>query len=856
MESPRFAMDAIAQSHHAGVLLDSLMGQVRSALVSRAAHPARTVVLVPYAQLMPRAARAWARVVPDGFAPRFESTMNWARGLGGAAGGFVPGATDLCHDAARDLLTAQSWLAQAGLGEQRDWLAPRVVEAAGQLAPLAAAQLPADRPAWGVRMRGVVSGGLDAPVLALEHAVARIALEWVAASRYATDGLLDDAVRDEVDCLVVLQGYHVEPLVDAISAHFGDKTVSLPMVQAAPPGALSLHAARDPEDEAARAAACVLRHLAGGRSPVALAATDRTLTRRIRALLGDLGVRIRDETGWKLSTTRAAAQLMTPLRAARHDASSDAVLDWLKHTPAIAATAVQALERALRDGGLRDWPTATARLSPQEDLNATLTRVDGWRATMRGNRPLADWLRALRELLQATGQWDGLAGDAAGEDAITVLRLAEGAQAEWAALPQAARRLSLGEFTAWVTDVLEDASFKPRHPRDEQVVVLPFPQMLGQPFTAAVLPGCDESNLPAAPEPAGPWTAGQRAGLGLPDRDALQAAHRAGWQQALAVAHVDVLWRTADAAGEPVLPSPLVQQLQLACAGQAAAPATPGTDPRERRTVAVTATPRPLPKGSALPIERLSASAYEDLRRCPYRFFALRQLGLKEAGELDAELDKRDFGTWLHAVLRDFHQRLLEQPVEPGAGRVALIEDVAREQTRAMGLAEGEFLPFEASWPQARDGYLAWLTEHEAAGVRFTEAEADRETPLGPLTLIGRLDRIDRAGDMTMVMDYKTESLEVTQKRVKSVSEDTQLAFYAALLPDDELRAAYVNVGERGETRLVEQKDVVAARDALLDGIRHDMQAIAAGAPLPALGEGTVCDFCAARGLCRKDFWS
>ena len=28
------------------------------------------------------------------------------------------------------------------------------------------------------------------------------------------------------------------------------------------------------------------------------------------------------------------------------------------------------------------------------------------------------------------------------------------------------------------------------------------------------------------------------------------------------------------------------------------------------------------------------------------------------------------------------------------------------------------------------------------------------------------------------------------------------------------------------------------------------------GAPLPALGEGRLCDFCEARGLCRKDDWA
>jgi RecB family exonuclease len=121
---------------------------------------------------------------------------------------------------------------------------------------------------------------------------------------------------------------------------------------------------------------------------------------------------------------------------------------------------------------------------------------------------------------------------------------------------------------------------------------------------------------------------------------------------------------------------------------------------------------------------------------------------------------------------------------------------------------------------------------------------------------LGRLDRVDQLADgQRMVMDYKTESQSTTADRVKSANEDTQLAFYAALLPDDTLRAAYVNISER-ETRPYEQKDVVAARDALLGGIRAYLAAIADGAPLPALGEGTVCDFCAARGLCRKDFWA
>ena len=46
--------------------LDTLVRRVADLLASRKAHAARTVVLLPYAQLMPLARRAWARLAPDG----------------------------------------------------------------------------------------------------------------------------------------------------------------------------------------------------------------------------------------------------------------------------------------------------------------------------------------------------------------------------------------------------------------------------------------------------------------------------------------------------------------------------------------------------------------------------------------------------------------------------------------------------------------------------------------------------------------------------------------------------------------------------------------------------------------------
>ena len=104
-----------------------------------------------------------------------------------------------------------------------------------------------------------------------------------------------------------------------------------------------------------------------------------------------------------------------------------------------------------------------------------------------------------------------------------------------------------------------------------------------------------------------------------------------------------------------------------------------------------------------------------------------------------------------------------------------------------------------------------------------------------------------------MVLDYKTESDSKHAKRLKNPMEDTQLAFYAALVGDESLEAAYVNVSEK-ESKTYAQPDIDHSRSALIEGILDDMQAISAGKPLPALGEGAACDYCAARGLVSEGF--
>lgn len=851
--------DAPDAASTAAVAWDAVVAQIDAALRAHGVPAQRCVVLLPYAQLMATARRAWARRHPTGFAPRFETTRNWA----GALQPWQPGPLDLSHDAARDTLVAAALLdavvrGRLDAGLRRELVA-RLVESARQLAPLAAAQDPAQRQAWADAAAEALGQGPSH--LQWEQLDARLALTWVASSAHATDVLWGPlaAPGADADLLLCLAGHQPDPLVQALQAHWGARSGWLEW-PASPVHAPRRQACTDAEDEARWAAACVIDHLNAGRRPVALVALDRLVTRRVSALLAGAGVAVHDETGWKLSTTRAAAAVMALLRAAPAQADTDAVLDLLKQSPAWSDATTAALERALRQAGVAAWRAARTLAAVAPHVPGGLDTV---LAQLQAPRPLVRWLQDLARALEATGQWAALQADAAGQQVLAALRLGDAAHELDALGPPAAEgaraggRLSLSAFTAWVRDVLEGVSFLPPSSGTAPVVVLPLAQLLGREVAAVVVPGCDEVHLPASVEPPGTWTPEQRERLGLPTRARLTEAARSAWAVLRGQPLHDLLWRAQDG-GEALAPSPWVP----AEAGDRA-PA-----PRGVSRVVPQPTARPAAVAADLLPARLSASAYQDLRACPYRFFALRQLRLDEAAELQDAPDQRDMGTWLHEVLRRFHEDRARGEVPDGAERSAL-DRLAAEVAAGMGL-EGHdggagFLPYRAQWPALRDGYLQWLAGHEAGGLRFHQAEQARQATAGRWTLHGTLDRIDLQaspeGPIAFVIDYKTESRAATRERLKAPLEDTQLAFYAALMPGDTLRAAYLSITDSRDpreapTELVEHTDVLAARDTLVQGLVHDLDRVAAGAPMAALGEGRACEFCRARGLCRRDFWS
>lgn len=803
------------------------------------------IVLVPFAALMPPVRAAFAG--RGGWLPRVETALTLAASLApppAAAAGAPTGDAVLDRLAAAVLLRQVPALAARERADRRgfDVLVANFVQTAQALRLAALALAPAARGAYFARA-GAACPPASGPG-ALEATLLRLAIEW--ADSGAT-GPADRLFEHRPGAWIVLRvggrDALAESLADAAAAAGVPSLVC--DLDAAGPGPAAPRRLRADgfEDEAAAAAAEVIAALDAGRAPVALVALDRSLVRRVHALLERHAIGCVDETGWTLSTTRAAAALMARLRAAALGAGPDARLEWLKTWPPARARprALEALEGAWRRGAtVPDFAQALA------DEAAAHQAPFG----ARRDRSLADWLALLAERLAADGSRDAMAADPAGQQLLAALRLDAGGAA-WREATTATR-LDLAGFTAWVDQVVEGAQFEPPLPEATEVVLTPLARAVGRPFGAVVVPGADDRPLGAVEPAPGLVSEAFAEALGLDNAARRRERQRLAFVRLFDAPSLVLLRRRRDG-DEPLAPSPEVEAMALRRAHDGA----PWAAEHDWQPAWQTLPAQPLaPPQPTAPLDlpaTLSATVIETLRTCPYRFFARGVLRLYESDELEAGLEKRDYGTWLHAVLHRFHLGR-----QAGGDDRAALAAAADAVTAEQQLDAGELLPYRASFEGFVPAYLAWLSAREAAGWRWDSGETEREAAppaLAPARLKGRLDRLDRAPDGSLqVIDYKTGRTDDLKRKVAQPLEDTQLAVYATLEPAA-TAAAYLTLDDDQAPNLVEHRGVRGTAEAFVLHLGAELQRLRDGAPMPALGEGRPCETCEARGLCRRDHW-
>ncbi|MGZ3159959.1 MAG: PD-(D/E)XK nuclease family protein, partial [Burkholderiaceae bacterium] len=298
-----------------------------------------------------------------------------------------------------------------------------------------------------------------------------------------------------------------------------DEAEELPSAIATPKG-LSLCAAKSMEEEAQQGVQTILDWLQSGKSQVAIISQDRVVARRMRALLERAQVFVSDETGWKLSTTRAAAVIVAWFDVITNRAETIGLLDFLKSPYLFSAHAnktaqVMAIEIALRRANvLGGWDLVIDTLAAMPKQAQLIAQIAEQAKRFAGRKTLADWMAVTASALDVLEMRSSMATDAAG---LQVLEMLDAMQQDGEA---STHTYSFSEWRSLVSMQLEATEFVPAS-RDQRVVMMPLNGARLRSFDAVLVVGADADHLPSQLNEVLFFSNAVRRELGLATREQL-----------------------------------------------------------------------------------------------------------------------------------------------------------------------------------------------------------------------------------------------------------------------------------------------------------------------------------------------
>lgn len=619
------------------------------------------------------------------------------------------------------------------------------------------------------------------------------------------------------------------------------------------------------EETAWVAAQTILDWRKRGIDDIGIVALDRKAVRRLRALLERAGEPFNDRSGWALDTTVAASAVTGLAEMLTGRATTQSALEWI-HGPFVATALEQVFDfgfeqRRSADRALREFGRiAPISFSTLRDTCGFPTG-HGLSVTHQPRQAIRVWATQLLSALQFYGVDQRLSEDAAGASVLAALqRLAVESTEDEA-------EISATLWHALLAEELSRGRFSESTP-DATVRICSIGSLIWRPPKALILVGADPSRFPERMtsrffEPK------RFAEMGLaldPDQE-----------EAELYARFQLIWSTpipfvAIAQSESSDAQAEFSRWIALAAQQGGAPVerVSASDVISRFSVIDAADMRTVSQGHdfespvwpyALP-SSLSVSALQEIKNCPYQFFAGRLLRLDQVSDLTEDIapsdvgsclhlllsrapnrsqSKEDWLTWCHAELRQLlagdRQSTLSNPT-------ALTQDL-----RTQVLAH---LPSIAQW----------LSERPESRVQ-TERSVERELPDLKIQVRGRIDRWETSDDgQAVLIDFKTTDPKILEKRLRKEDRDLQLAAYAWLIGADQpvQDARYVALRRDGVTEvglLSETSDSVKDQaERQISEVKQRLIALRDQNPISRDGlhaEAEVCDYCAMRGVCRRD---
>lgn len=630
------------------------------------------------------------------------------------------------------------------------------------------------------------------------------------------------------------------------------------------------------EQTARVAAETIMTWRRQGLNDIAVVALDRRVVRRLRALLESAGELMDDRSGWALDTSVVATALVGLNDCLRGQLSTRSVLEWI-HSPLIAQTlsrrhGVDIRSRQSLDSILR----ASGRVAPVRisDLVSRGLLPDLGLPTSQpaARQPLHAWVATLLDAAGAMGLLDLLLEDVAGQALVASLEQLK-AQAH---LEDSGALVSASLWSSVLDSLLHQSRFVEPNP-GSSVRTCSMASLLWRQAQAVIWIGADAARLPGR-QPARFFDAGRFAEMGLQlapeDEEADGLARFAAiLRQAIPMCFV----ACSESPDSEVVFSPWLEMLigpdglsadglsVEAAASLLSVSALPVVNHSRSLTSPVSWT-RPLP-------EALSVSELQTLVDCPYRFMVESLMGLRPLGDIVDEPPPSDLGSLLHRVLAVCANRVLPQ--------AEWKEELAREIDRQLdSSAESRRTPEAMRFPipehirqRLRAEAMAmlpalanWLGGRVAPGSHAPAVDAElplsRTLPNVAMRVKGRIDRCERHAHETQVIDFKTTSAKELRKRLKGDPEDLQLALYAWMteLRGSSDQAFYLSMSPQGCEAVAlagAEVDTVESLGArAVARVEAEIGRVMSGGAMAPLGrerEARICEYCSARGVCRRD---
>jgi ATP-dependent helicase/nuclease subunit B len=186
-------------------------------------------------------------------------------------------------------------------------------------------------------------------------------------------------------------------------------------------------------------------------------------------------------------------------------------------------------------------------------------------------------------------------------------------------------------------------------------------------------------------------------------------------------------------------------------------------------------------------------------------------------------------------------------------------------------------------WQKQIPSFVDWQLQREQAGWQYFDGEVnvgfdlpfkDIDGNFKTIRIEGFADRYDvQTEDNTLasVIDYKNQRFERVKVRAEHLLDDPQLLIYARGANEEQENhkltghvvqqaewvalKADLSKGEQKALRSQEVIDMPAMMQQFSEQITEDVEQLWAKKPMRAFAPESVCQYCEARGICRKGIW-